>query len=55
MEDANVITEPEYKYCPHCRSKKSMPKAGIVRGKQRYQCQNCKKTTIVPLDKPRIR
>ena len=58
MEDINevkVITEPEYKYCPHCRSKKVMTKHGIVQDKQRYKCHNCKKTTIVPLDKPRTR
>ena len=46
-------------YCPHCRSTKSVWKAGFqlqIGGKaprQRYQCPDCRTFTLKPLRSPR--
>ena len=33
--------------CPFCRSKR-LRKAGKARGRQRYECKNCRRMTIKP-------
>jgi ribosomal protein S27AE len=50
-----TMNEEKLYYCPHCRTKRPLKPFSTAYHKPRFICGNCLKTTIAPLDKPRVR